>query len=245
MLLGLLCPLGCSTQKQGQQAAPSPRTRLLLLGWPSEKSAQRLTPAGAAAGWLAAPGAAGTAAPILGVTGAAAPAGITRVAWSHLAAAGEVVRAGAGAAAGAGATTGLARQFAIHSRASCTLAGMALPACRGEGQGGGGSSMRLVAGGAGTNSGHLIRARPCNAGPAGSVAVRHPTPLHAMPLARLAGRERLNRHRRDWLGGLGPAGKRSLHLSKALLHGLPLLGNLAQLASDLRGKGRVVRHTAG
>ena len=39
----------------------------------------------------------------MGVTGAAAPAGITRVAWSHLAAAGEAVRAGAGAGAGAAA----------------------------------------------------------------------------------------------------------------------------------------------
>ncbi len=113
-------------------AAPKQLTRLLLRGSPSEKSAQRLTPAGAgpgAAGLLAA--CLNAAASILGVTGTAAPAGMTRVAWSHLAAAGDAAgRAGTGAGAGAGGTTGLERQLAIHWRASSTLAGTAPSACR-------------------------------------------------------------------------------------------------------------------
>lgn len=74
---------------------------------PRLKSAQRFTPAGGALGaagllaaWLKA------AASILGVVGAAEPAGMTRVAWSHLAAAGELERTGAAAAGAAGLAGG-------------------------------------------------------------------------------------------------------------------------------------------
>ena len=84
---------------------------------PRLKSAQRFTPAGGALGaagllaaWLKA------AASILGVVGAAEPAGMTRVAWSHLAAAGELERTGAAAGAAAAGAAGLAGGAGILAR---------------------------------------------------------------------------------------------------------------------------------
>ena len=103
------------------------RTRWLGLLLARLQSAQRFTPAGGGLGaagllaaWLKAAGS------ILGVTGAAEPAGMTRVAWSHLAAAGELVHTGWLAGAAAAGAVGLAGAAGILARvprgAACGLA---------------------------------------------------------------------------------------------------------------------------